>query len=138
MVVLRTTRLRRNDERSRRVSAVAVGAGRWRVTLVKEGRVPDTTVTSADGTKLAARCSGEGTPMVLVHGANGDLDSFALIEGLYGDETDAAIYATPGEVAEFFPKAQLHGLRGQRHLAFAFDPTSFAQAILAFTTAHDG
>jgi hypothetical protein len=36
------------------------------------------------------------------------------------------------------PKAQLHGLPGQRHLAFAFDPTSFAQAVLHFTTAHDG
>jgi pimeloyl-ACP methyl ester carboxylesterase len=56
---------------------------------------------------------------------------------LYGEETDAAGFATLDEVAELLPKAQLHGLPGQRHLAFAFDPTSFAQAILAFTTAHD-
>ena len=263
--------------------------------------MPDTTVTSADGTTLAIRRSGEGPPIVLVHGANGDLDTFALIEGLlaerhsvwvysrrgrggssdgsdytlgrevedvfavldaaggnahllghsggalyclfaaaeaaslrslvlyepplnldrldpsridevqsaldagdpdraleiafsivgivdgeaqilrslepvwerlregvrqapremrviegvfdrlrsftppdiptlylYGEETDAPIFATRDEIADRLPKAQLQGLAGQRHLAFAFDPTSFAQAVLAFTTAHDG
>jgi pimeloyl-ACP methyl ester carboxylesterase len=56
---------------------------------------------------------------------------------LYGEETDAPSFRAPGEVAELFPKAQLRGLAGQRHLAFAFDPSSFAEAILAFTTAHD-
>jgi pimeloyl-ACP methyl ester carboxylesterase len=55
---------------------------------------------------------------------------------LYGQETDAPIFATVDHVAERLPKAQLLGLPGQRHLAFAFDPTSFAQAVLAFTTAH--
>ena len=263
--------------------------------------MPDTTVTSADGTTLAARCSGRGSPLVLVHGSNGDLDTFRLIEGalaerhsvwvysrrgrggsgdgpdysferevedvlavleaagddvhlfghsggaiyalsaavrtpslrslvlyepplhgerfdpvviegveaaiadddpgralelffsvvsvadehvqllrsfppvwdrlcegvrlvpreiraglavgtdwlssldppdvptlyLYGQETDAPIFAGLDEVAELFPKAQLHGLPGQRHLAFAFDPAPFAQAVLEFTTAHD-
>ena len=262
--------------------------------------MPETTIISADGTKLAARSSGHGSPVVLVHGANGDLDTFALIEGLlaerhsvwvysrrgrggsgdgpdyalerevedvlavldaaggdahlvghsggavycllaamrspslrglvlyepplhfdrmdmgvidaaesaldagdpdlaleivfpavgvveeevqlirslppvwervregvqqtpregralddgrdqllafdppdvptlylYGEVTDASCFATLDEVAELMPNAQLRGLPGQRHLAFAFDPTSFAQAILAFTTAHD-
>lgn len=56
---------------------------------------------------------------------------------LYGEETDASIFATLDEVTELLPKAQLHGLPGQRHLAIAFDPTAFAQALLAFTTAHD-
>jgi pimeloyl-ACP methyl ester carboxylesterase len=56
---------------------------------------------------------------------------------LYGEETDVSAFATLDEVAELLPKAQLHGLPGQRHLAFAFDPTPFAQAILAFTAAHD-
>jgi pimeloyl-ACP methyl ester carboxylesterase len=56
---------------------------------------------------------------------------------LYGEETDAAIFPTPGEVGELLPKAQLHGLPGQRHLAFAFDPPSFAQALLDFTLAND-
>jgi pimeloyl-ACP methyl ester carboxylesterase len=263
--------------------------------------MPETTITSADGTNLAARRSGHGSPMVLVHGTNGDLDTFALIEGLlaerhsvwvysrrgrggsgdgpdyalerevedvlavlaaagnrphlfghsggaaycllaamqrpslrslvlyepplhgdrldtsivddiqaaldagdpdraleivfpvvgvvnteiqvlrslepvwerlragvrlvprevrtgcdaigrleafdppdiptlylYGEATGPSIFATPDDVAELLPKAQLHGLPGQRHLAFAFDPTSFAQAVLHFTTAHDG
>jgi pimeloyl-ACP methyl ester carboxylesterase len=57
---------------------------------------------------------------------------------LYGEETDASIFATPDEVAELLPDAQLHGLPGQRHLAFAFDPTSFAQAALDFTIENDG
>jgi pimeloyl-ACP methyl ester carboxylesterase len=48
------------------------------------------------------------------------------------------IFATPDQVAELLPNAQLHGLPGQRHLAFAFDPTSFAQAVLDFTIANDG
>ena len=56
---------------------------------------------------------------------------------LYGEETDAPVFATTDEVAMLLPNAQIHGLSGQRHLAFAFDPTSFAQAVLAFTTAHD-
>jgi pimeloyl-ACP methyl ester carboxylesterase len=263
--------------------------------------MPDMTVTSADGTTLAARCSGHGSPIVLVHGANGDLDTFVLIEGLlaerhsvwvysrrgrggsgdgpdytverevedvlavlaatsdrahlvghsggaaycllaamqspplrslvlyelplnidrlapsiiddmqsaldagnpdralerffpaagivdqevqalrsldpvwarlregvclfprevraalddgrdwlwafdppaiptlylYGKETDAAIFATLDDVVELLPDAHLHGIPGQRHLAFAFDPMTFAQSILAFTAAHE-
>jgi pimeloyl-ACP methyl ester carboxylesterase len=55
----------------------------------------------------------------------------------YGDETDASIFPTFREVAELLPNARVHGLPGQRHLAFTFDPTPVAQAILAFTTAHD-
>jgi pimeloyl-ACP methyl ester carboxylesterase len=262
--------------------------------------MPDTMVTSADGTKLAARHSGDGSPLVLVHGANGDLDTFALIEAplaerhsvwvysrrgrggsgdgpdyslqkevddvlavlaaagdrahlvghsggalysllaamqspplrslvlyepplrvdrwdidlindvqaaldagntdhaldiffaavgvvesevevlrslepvwqrireahqrvpremrlapeerdrviafeppdvatlyLYGEETDAPIFPTLEDVAKRLPNAQFHGLPGQRHLAFAFDPIAFTQAILVFTAAHD-
>ena len=56
---------------------------------------------------------------------------------LYGKETKASIFATLDEVLQLLPKAHVQGLPGQRHLAFAFDPTSFAQAILAFTAAHD-
>jgi hypothetical protein len=40
------------------------------------------TLMSADGTKLAARRTGHGSPIVLVHGAVADVDTFALIEGL--------------------------------------------------------
>jgi pimeloyl-ACP methyl ester carboxylesterase len=57
---------------------------------------------------------------------------------LYGEATDAPIFATPDEVAELLPKAQLQGLPGQRHLACAFDPRSFAQTVLDFTTTNDG
>ena len=57
---------------------------------------------------------------------------------LHGHDTDASIFPTVDNVAEGFPKAQLRGLPGQRHLAFAFDPTAFARAVLAFTTAHHG
>ena len=57
---------------------------------------------------------------------------------LYGEKTETSIFPAPAEVAELLPKAQLHGLPGQRHLAFAFDPTSFAEAVLQFTTSHDG
>jgi pimeloyl-ACP methyl ester carboxylesterase len=57
---------------------------------------------------------------------------------LFGEATDAPIFPTADEVAELLPKAQLHELPGQRHLAFAFDPTSVAKAVLHFTTAHDG
>lgn len=266
-----------------------------------EGRNETITITSADGTALAARCTGHGSPLVLVHGANGDLDTFALIEGplaehhtvwvysrrgrgssgdgpgyalerevedllavravagdrahlvghsggaiysllaaieapllrslvlyepplhferfdpsvidrvqaaldagdedraleiifpligvaetevqmlrsaepvwerlragvrlvprelqtglqaidrlkaldppdiptlyLYGEMTDTSIFATPDEVAELLPNAEHHGIPGQRHLAFVFDPTAFAQAVLQFTTANDG
>jgi pimeloyl-ACP methyl ester carboxylesterase len=56
---------------------------------------------------------------------------------LYGEATQASIFPTLDEVAELLPNAQLHGLAQQRHLAFAFDPTSFAEAVLAFTTSHD-
>lgn len=56
---------------------------------------------------------------------------------LYGEDTDSASYPTLDEVAELMPKAQLQCLPGQRHLAPAFDPTTFAQAVLDFTTAHD-
>ena len=57
---------------------------------------------------------------------------------LYGEATDAPVFALPDDVPELLPKAQLHGLAGQRHLAFAFDPVSVAQAVLEFASAHDG
>ena len=56
---------------------------------------------------------------------------------LYGEATQASVFATTTEVTTLLPNAQLHGLVKQRHLAFAFDPTTFAAAVLEFTTAHD-
>jgi pimeloyl-ACP methyl ester carboxylesterase len=40
------------------------------------------TITSPDGTRLAARHSGSGTPIVLVHGVLVDIDSSAAVEPL--------------------------------------------------------
>ena len=56
---------------------------------------------------------------------------------LYGEANDAPLFPTLDEVAAILPNAELRGLPGQRHLAFAFDPATFARAVLEFTTAHD-
>jgi hypothetical protein len=58
--------------------------------------MPDTTITSADGTTLAARRSGRGSPLVLVHGAIGDVDTFALIEGLLAERHSVWVYSRRG------------------------------------------
>lgn len=56
---------------------------------------------------------------------------------LYGELTKSPAFLTIGEVGELWPNAQLHCLPGQRHMATVFDPTTFAEALLAFTSAHD-
>jgi pimeloyl-ACP methyl ester carboxylesterase len=55
---------------------------------------------------------------------------------LYGEKTDARMFPSLSEVPDLLPNAQLHGLPGQRHLGFAFDPSSFADAMLEFTADH--
>jgi pimeloyl-ACP methyl ester carboxylesterase len=60
--------------------------------------MPDTTITSADGTTLAARRFGRGSPLVIVHGAIGDLDTFALIEGLLAERHSVWVYSRRGRV----------------------------------------
>jgi pimeloyl-ACP methyl ester carboxylesterase len=57
---------------------------------------------------------------------------------LYGENTDASVFAPPDEVGDLLPNAELHHLPRQRHLAFAFDPSRFAEAVLEFTTTHEG
>lgn len=56
---------------------------------------------------------------------------------LHGEKTDARLFPSPSEVPRLLPNAQLRSLPGQRHLGFAFDPASFAHAILEFTAAHN-
>lgn len=51
---------------------------------------------------------------------------------LYGELTSAPVYPTLPEVAKRYPRAELHGLSRQRHLAPMFDPASFAEAITGF------
>jgi pimeloyl-ACP methyl ester carboxylesterase len=56
----------------------------------------ETTVVSLDGTELAARCSGTGSPLVLVHGAMGNLDTFGLIEPLLAERHTVWVYSRRG------------------------------------------
>lgn len=56
---------------------------------------------------------------------------------LYGELTQSPVYLALDEVRALLPRARLHGLPGQRHLAPMFDPETFARAILAFTGAND-
>ena len=63
--------------------------------------MPATSITSADGTTLAARCSGRGSPIVLVHGADGDLDTFALIEGLLAERHSVWVYSRRGRATRY-------------------------------------
>lgn len=53
-------------------------------------------IVSADGTELAARCSGSGSPLVLVHGAMGNIDSFLLIEEALGERHTVWVYSRRG------------------------------------------
>ena len=50
--------------------------------MVRGGVMSTLEVTSADGTKLNCRASGDGPPMVLVHGALGSKETFAIVEPL--------------------------------------------------------
>lgn len=56
----------------------------------------ETIVVSPDGTELAARCSGSGSPLVLVHGAMGDLNAFALMEELLAERHSVWVYSRRG------------------------------------------
>ena len=58
--------------------------------------MPDTMITSADGTKLAARHCGQGSPMVLVHGALGSIETFALVEGPLAERHTVWVYSRRG------------------------------------------
>lgn len=60
--------------------------------------MPDTKITSADGTKLAARNSGVGSPLVLVHGALGNLDIFLPIEPLLAERHEVWVYSYRGHL----------------------------------------
>lgn len=53
-------------------------------------------IISADGTELAARCSGSGSPLVLVHGALADLDAFALLEAPLSERHTVWVYSRRG------------------------------------------
>lgn len=52
---------------------------------------------------------------------------------LTGEKTDNPVYLSPDECRRALPHAQHSVLAGQRHIAFASDPTSFAATVLSFT-----
>jgi len=54
------------------------------------------TVRAADGTRLVARRTGRGAPVVLVHGSAGGLDSWDPITPLLDDEFEVWVYARRG------------------------------------------
>ncbi len=56
----------------------------------------DATVVSADGTKLAVRCSGSGPALVLVHGAMGDLNAFGPVEERLAERHTVWVYSRRG------------------------------------------
>jgi pimeloyl-ACP methyl ester carboxylesterase len=53
-------------------------------------------VTAADGTGLVARRTGRGTPVVLVHGSAGGLDSWDPVVPLLDDEFEVWVHARRG------------------------------------------
>lgn len=56
----------------------------------------DTTLTAADGTRLVGRRTGQGAPVVLVHGSGGGLDSWDPVAPLLADEFQLWVYARRG------------------------------------------
>ena len=55
-----------------------------------------TDVVSADGTTLVARHSGDGVPVVLVHGSSGGLDSWDGVAPFLDDAFEVWVYARRG------------------------------------------
>lgn len=53
-------------------------------------------IVSADGTRLVARRTGDGIPIVMVHGSAGGLDSWDGIANLLADEFEVWVYARRG------------------------------------------
>lgn len=56
----------------------------------------ESTVTAADGTRLATRRMGRGVPVVFVHGSAGGLDSWDPVAPLLEDEFELWVYARRG------------------------------------------
>ena len=65
----------------------------------------DTEIVSADGTRLIARRTGQGAPVVLVHGSGGGLESWNAIVSLLADEFELWVYARRGYAPSAHPAA---------------------------------
>jgi pimeloyl-ACP methyl ester carboxylesterase len=55
-----------------------------------------TDIVSSDGTTLAARRSGQGVPVVLVHGSSGGLDSWDGVAPFLRDAFEVWVYTRRG------------------------------------------
>lgn len=64
--------------------------------LVLGARGGDRTITSADGTRLSARRSGEGVPVVLVHGTLYGISAFSMVELEIADRHATWVYDRRG------------------------------------------
>lgn len=83
----------------------------------------DRTVTSADGTPLSVRCTGEGPPIVCVHGAVDGIGGFALLELELAERHAVWVYDRRGR-----------GGSGDAPSAYAFErEVEDLQAIIAAT-----
>ncbi len=56
----------------------------------------DRTVTSADGTTLSVRRSGEGDPLVLVHGSLSGINAFSMVELTFAERNSTWVYDRRG------------------------------------------
>lgn len=56
----------------------------------------DRTITSVDGTELSVRCSGQGPPLVLVHGTVDSMGAFSLVELLLAERYRVWVYDRRG------------------------------------------
>lgn len=102
-----------------------------------------TRVTSRDGTEIAYSTTGEGPPLVLVHGTSVDRWSFRLVEPLLADRllgSESPEWAKRGTelVHSLLPNSQVGGLEGQGHVAFMTAPELFADQVIRFLAAPRG
>ena len=56
---------------------------------------------------------------------------------LVGGLSRSPLFASPDDLREAVPHVEVATIEGQRHMATAFDPGGFAEAVLTFTSAHD-
>ena len=79
-------------------------------------------IVAEDGTRLVARRTGRGKPVVLVHGSAGGLDSWAPVTPLLEDEHELWVYARRG----YAPSDDCH-----RPKTFADDVSDLAAVLAA-------
>ncbi|HSP02043.1 MAG TPA: alpha/beta hydrolase [Acidimicrobiales bacterium] len=113
--------------------------------LALGGRGGDRTVTSADGTRLSVRRSGDGVPVVLVHGTLDGISAFSLIELTIAERHAVWVYdrrgrGGSGDQAEYSLQREIEDLEAV--LAAAGSPAhvvghSFG-ALIALAAAASG